>query len=231
MKSPAIKVAVIAVFAAMQALLSYLPFTITIGMSGQITLGVVGGPLIGILLGPSIGGSAVLIGSLIGVFLNPGGALFGPFTVIPPTLGAFSAGCVRIKRGYVAGLAILTSLLVFYAHPSGREAFAYTWLHIVALVLAFTPLALLAGSTFESSKKERTVFGISMAAFIGVLTDHIVGSAVAIWYFSPVLTPGIWFAAMPIYPIERLVAFTLATIITIPVYYGLRRAGFIELLK
>jgi predicted membrane protein len=88
LKISAAKVALIAVFATLQALLSVFPFTITIGTSGQITLGVIGGPLIGILLGPFFGGAAVLVGSVVGVFLNPAGALFGFLTVVPPTVGA-----------------------------------------------------------------------------------------------------------------------------------------------
>jgi len=54
---------------------------------------------------------------------------------------------------------------------------------------------------------------------------------VAIWYFSPALTPAIWYATMPIYPVERMVALALTTVIAVPVYYGLRRAGFAELIK
>ncbi len=231
MKLPTTKIALVAVFAALQALLGVFPFTIAIGTSGQITLGVIGGPLFGLLLGPTFGGLAVLLGSLVGVFLNPGGALFGILTVIPPSLAAFSAGCIKKKKGYVAGAVILLSILVFYAHPFGQEAFAYTWLHIVAMIIAFSPLAHVAGSTFDSSGTRRPMLGIGIGTFVGLMTDHIAGSALAIWYFSPALTPEIWFATMPIYPVERIVAFALTMVIAVPVYYGVRRAGLAELLK
>jgi len=231
MKLSTVDVSLIAVFAALQALLAIFPFTITIGVSGQITLGVVGASLIGILLGPVIGGLAVLIGSFVGVFLNPAGAIFGVFTVIPPFFGAVGAGCVKVKRGYVAGSVILASLLVFFAHPFGREVLIYPWLHIVAMIAAFSPLAYVAGSTFSSSESTKPILGIVMAAFVGVLTDHITGSALAIWYFSPSLTPEIWYSIMFVYPVERIVALILASIIATPVYYSLRKAGLIDLLK
>lgn len=220
-----------AIFAALQVLLTILPFTITLGVSGQITLGVIGGSLIGIVLGPLIGGLAVLIGSFVGVFLNPGGAIFGAFTVIPPFLGAVGAGCVKNKRGYISGAIILASLLVFYAHPSGHEAFLYSWLHIAAMIVAFSPLAHIAGSSFRSGKTARPVYGIAIAGFVGVLTDHIAGSSLAIWYFSPTLIPEIWFSAMPVYPIERAAALALIVMITTPVYYSLRRTGLLDSLK
>lgn len=231
MRLSATKVALISVFAALQALLSVFPFSMTIGTSGQITLGVIGGPLIGILFGPAFGGLAVLIGSFVGVFLNPGGALFGVLTVIPPSVAAVSAGFIKMRRGYIAGSIILVSLLAFYANPFGREAFVYTWLHIVAMIVAFSPLAYMAGSSFRSSDIERPLFGITVAAFVAILADHMSGSAVAIWYFPGALTPDIWYAAMPIYPVERAVALILTILIAAPVYYGLRRAGFAELLK
>ena len=231
MKLSTVDISLIAVFAALQALLTIFPFTITIGVSGQITLGVVGASLIGILLGPVIGGLAVLIGSFVGVFLNPAGAIFGVFTIIPPFFGAVGAGCVKVKRGYVAGSVILASLLVFFAHPFGREVLIYPWLHIVAMIAAFSPLAYVAGSTFSSSESTKPILGIVMAAFVGVLTDHITGSALAIWYFSPSLTPEIWYSIMFVYPVERIVALILASIIATPVYYSLRKAGLIDLLK
>jgi membrane-bound metal-dependent hydrolase YbcI (DUF457 family) len=231
MRLSATKVALVSVFAALQAILSLLPFTITIGVSGQITFGVIGGPLIGILFGPFFGGLAVLIGSLVGIFINPGGALFGILTVIPPSLAAIAAGFIKMKRGYIAGSIILFSLLVFYANPIGREVFVYTWLHIVAMIVAFSPLAYLAGSSFRSSNPERPLFGITVAAFVAILTDHMAGSALAMWYFSPAIKPEEWLFIVPVYPVERVVALALTTLIAVPVYYGLKRAGFAELIK
>jgi len=228
MKLTTTDIALTAVFAAFQALLSVFPFTLTVGVSGQITLGVIGGPLIGILLGPVVGSLATLIGSVVGVFLNPGGALFGVFTIIPPFLGAFATGCVKAKRGFVAGAVMLGSLLVFYAHPFGREAYLYPWLHIIAIIVAFSPLAYFAASTFSSSRIVKPVFGIIIAVFIGILTDHISGSALAIWYFSPSLTAPIWNSILFIYPIERLVAVGLASAIAVPVYSSLKRARLVD---
>ena len=228
MKLSAVDVALIGVFAALQALLSSLPFSITIGVSGQITFGVIGGPLIGILLGPIIGGFSTLIGSLIGVFLNPAGAFFGIFSIIPPFFGAFAAGCVKIKRGYVAGAVILASLLIFYAHPYGREAYLFPWLHIVAMIVAFSPIASVAGSTFRASLTVKPILGIVVAGFVGTLADHITGSAIGIWYFSPFLTPDIWYGIMLVYPVERMVALGLICVVAIPVYYALRTSGLID---
>lgn len=227
MRLSAIDVAFVAVFGALQAVLSFFPLSFTIGVSGEITLGVVGGSLIGILLGPIIGGLAVLIGSLIGVFLNQAGAIFGIFTVLPPFLGAVAAGCVKIKKGYVSGAIILASVLVFYAHPFGRAALFYPWLHIIAMIVAFSPLARIAGKTFDSPKLSKPILGIVVASFVGVLTDHITGSAIGIWYYS--FPPEVWNSIAFVYPVERLVALALATLIAVPLYSSLKKARLLDL--
>jgi len=228
MKLSTIEVAFMAVFAALQAVLSLIPLSFTIGVSGEITLGVVGGALIGILLGPLIGGLAVLIGSFIGVMLNPAGAIFGIFSVLPPFFGAIGSGCIKIKKGYIAGAIVLVSLLVFYAHPFGRGALFYPLLHIIAMIIAFSPLAYMAGKTFDSPQLAKPILGIIVASFVGVLTDHITGSAIGIWYY-PFLTPDKWYAIAFVYPVERLVALTLSTIIAVPLYSSLKKAKLLDL--
>lgn len=230
MRITATKVALIAVFGALQTLLSVLPFTITIGVSGQITLGVIGGPLIGILMGPFFGGSAVLIGSLAGFFLNPSGAIFGVLTVIPPTVGALAAGFTKLRQGYVAGAVILLCLFIFYANPVGREVFAFTWFHIFGMMVAFSSILYVKKTTFSSVGALRPVVGIAVGALVGVLADHMAGNAIVVWYFAPF--PASWlYAVMFVYPFERIVAFLLTVTIAVPVYFGVKRSGMAEQLK
>jgi hypothetical protein len=230
LKISAAKVALIAVFAALQALLSVFPYSLTIGTSGEITLGVIGGSLIGILLGPFFGGAAVLVGSVAGIFLNPAGALFGFLTVVPPTMGAFAAGWTRLRRGYISGATILVFLLIFYANPVGREVFVYTWFHLIAMIVAFSSIVYVEKPTFDSHDTGKSIVGITVAAFVGVLADHIAGSAIAAWYFPP-FPAAIWYGVMFIYPIERIVAFLLTSLIAVPVYFSLKRSGLAEKLK
>ncbi|MEM1514774.1 MAG: hypothetical protein QXT26_06980 [Thermoproteota archaeon] len=226
MKISSSHISLVAVFAALQVVLSMIPLSAVIGLPGVMTLGVVGGSLIGILLGPLLGGLSALIGSLIGCFINPAGAIFGLLTAIPPFLGAVGAGCVRIKRGYIAGIIILVSFIMFYAHPFGQQAYISQWLDIIAMIVAFSPLAMMAGSAFISSSSfSRILFGAVIASFISVMADHMAGSAIAIWYYN--LPPVIWYAAMPIYPVERIIVLIIASVIAAPAYQRLKKAGFL----
>lgn len=225
------QIALVAVFAALQAVLGTLPYTISVGVSGQITLGVIGGPLIGILLGPFLGGLATLIGSLIGVFANPAGAIFGFLTVLPPTFGAVGSGFIMQKRGYVPGAIILVSLFAFYAHPFGREAFLFPWLHIIAMIVAFVFSTRIAIWASNSISIQKLILGVPIAAFVGTMTDHMFGNSLAIWYFNPILTPQIWNSIMFVYPVERTVAVILTSIVGVPLLFSLHRAGLLEILK
>ena len=219
----------IAVFAAFHTVLSSLPYTITIGVSGSITLGVISAPLVGILLGPITGGLAVLIGSVIGMFINPAGAIFGALSFLPATLGALSAGFTITKRGYISAAMILASILLFYSHPFGREAMVYPFLHIIALIIALAFSTRLAVWSTEMSKIKKLGLGIPIAAFVGTLTDHIFGSGLAIWIFD--LPAAVWNSIIFIYPIERIVAVIITSAIALPLYYSLRKSGIFNLIK
>lgn len=222
------QVSVIGVFAALHAVVSLLPFTLTIGVSGQITLGVLTGPLIGILAGPVVGGAAVLVGSLIGGFINPAGAIFGIASFVPPTVGAVGAGLVRSARSYLAGIILLLSVLIFYSHPFGREVVYYPWLHLVAAVVAILPLSKVLREDFGSTSLQKIAPAFVIAAFVGTLSDHAIGSAMGIWYFSLFLGPDIWKAVAFVYPIERIVATILCSLVGIPLYQRLKATRLLE---
>lgn len=222
-------IAAIAVFAAFHTVLSSLPYTITIGVSGSITLGIISATLVGILLGPITGGLAVLIGSVIGMFINPAGAIFGALSFLPATLGALSAGFTITKRGYISAAMILASILLFYSHPFGREAMVYPFLHITAVIVALVFSTRLAVWSTELSNIKKLSVGVPIAAFVGTLTDHIFGSGLAIWIFD--LPAAVWNSIIFIYPIERIIAVIITSAIALPLYYSLRKSGIFNLIK
>ena len=220
------QVSAIAIFAAIQAVVTVIPFSIAIGVSGSITLGVVTAPLIGLLLGPLTGGFSVLVGALIGLFLNPAGAIFGILTPLPAALGALAAGFIRKGRGYVPAMIILLCVGAFYLHPFGRAAMFYPWLNVVAMILAFSPVADLAANYFASNGLKKITFAVAIAGFVGTMTDHTFGSALAIWYYN--LPADIWNLVMYIYPVERIITVAIVTVVGTAVYYRLKLSGMLD---
>jgi hypothetical protein len=206
------------IFAAVHLVLSIIPAFPGVG-GGAISLGMISGPLVGYLLGPVYGTSSVLIGSVIGLWANPTIPLLGPFTVIPPVLGAFVAGFIREKKPYFATVVIGFSAIVFYLGPLGPFTAAFLWLHFVAALLALILLIPRLSNSFDLGPKERSpvnlVFlflSIWIMSFVAVMTDHAIGSAIGVAYFRNILgwaVADLEFIFMSIvlfiYPIERIV--------------------------
>lgn len=222
-------IALIVVFAALHTVLSSLPYTIAIGVDGAITLGVITVPLMGIILGPISGGIAAIIGSVIAMFINPSGAIFGPASFLPATIGAVSAGFAFEKRGYISAALLLAAIIGFYIHPYGMEAIGYPFLHIIAVVVALIFSTQLAVWSTDVSDVKKLGVGITVAAFVGTLTDNIVGSTLAIWMFD--LEAAIWNFVMFIYPLERIAAVIITVLIALPLYYSLRKSGILGLIR
>jgi hypothetical protein len=223
------RIALIVVFAALHTVLSSLPYTIAIGVDGAITLGVITVPLMGIILGPISGGIAAIIGSVIAMFINPSGAIFGPASFLPATIGAMSAGFAFEKRGYISAALLLAAIIGFYIHPYGMEAIGYPFLHIIAVVVALIFSTRLAVWSTELSDVKKLGVGITVAAFVGTLTDNIVGSTLAIWMFD--LEAAVWNLVMFIYPLERIAAVIITVLIALPLYYSLRKSGILSLIR
>ncbi|MCW4034417.1 MAG: hypothetical protein NWF03_03550 [Candidatus Bathyarchaeota archaeon] len=222
-------IALIAVFAALHTVLSTLPYTITIGISGSITLGVVSAPLLGIILGPISGGIAAMIGSIIAMFTNPAGAIMGAASFIPATVGAISTGFVIKKRGYISAALLAVGILAFYLQPSAGQMLEYPFMHIIALAVALIFSTKLAMWDAELSDLTKLSLAIPIAAFVGTLTDHIIGTSIAAWMYD--LGPSVFTPVLFVYPVERIIAVIIATAIAIPLYYSLKRSGIFDLIK
>ena len=224
--------AIITIFAAIHAVLSSLPYTITIGIGGgSITLGVISAPLIGIILGPISGGIAVTIGSIIGMFINPSGAILGFISFLPPAIGAFSAGFTFKKMGYISAVMILASTFLFYINPTGMGVPLYPFMHIIALFISLIFSTRLAIWSIKDNKIEKLGFGIAISAFVGTLTDHILGSSLAIWILGDFIPAQVWNSIIFVYPIERIIAVIITTAIAIPLFYSLKRSGLLNIIK
>lgn len=174
-----LNVALIAVFAAIQTVSGIMPFTIAIGVSGFISIGVMVAPLSGIVIGPIFGGLSTLTGSIIGGLINPASWVLGPFTIIPPTVAAICCGLVKFGKGYLCGIFIWPSILAFYLNPIGQLAFIYPWLHIIAGIVALTPISTLAYRAFRGNFKEEKRVFVSVGAGIFGLSGGFISYFIA----------------------------------------------------
>ncbi len=138
-KLTAKEIASCGVMAAVMAVAAFIPVTVVAGVGKVISAAVMLEPLIGVLLGPVLGTYAAAGGAVVGQFIAPQGAIFGPLTFIPPTVGTLTAGLLAHKHWKAASGVMITGLLLWYSTSIGRELYYYPYMPLLflGLVLLF----------------------------------------------------------------------------------------------
>lgn len=227
------------IFAAFHLILSIIPAFPGVG-GGAISLGMISGPLVGFLLGPIYGTISVLIGSILGIWLNPTVPLLGPFSVIPPTVGALVAASIRGKgkKPLLALAAMAGSFVLFLISPIGISAIGFLWLHSIATLSVLLFLIPKVSDSFDVKEGSLLNFGklfvaLWLLSFIAVMADHLIGSGIGIFYFvyvfeMPIADLEFIFMSIVllVYPIERLVMCTILAVVLFGVHIGLARSEF-----
>ncbi|MHA1770233.1 MAG: hypothetical protein ACTSYL_01760 [Candidatus Thorarchaeota archaeon] len=218
----------IGIFAAIQVVATIMPFSVAIGTEGTISIGLITAPLIGILLGPYAGPVAVGIGSLLGIWVNPLSGVMGFFTPIATISGAFAAGAIRNGKGLYVPPIYFVGVIGFLFSPIGVLAHSYLWLHIATMYLVLFLVSPRISEFFKTTfdKAEDTywlIIVVAFTCFIAVMTDHIVGSTIAAFYFNivynlePNVLASIFMGVAFVYPLERIIATVILTLVVVGV--------------
>jgi hypothetical protein len=238
-KSGAYPWALTGIFGAFHLVLTFIPYSV-LGMGGGfLTWGMVSAPIVGFLLGPFYGTIAVFAGSLIGTGIFNLGGVLGPIVpVLAPTAGAFAAGALRTGRVRELVLVFLISIIGYIVGPIGIPAFMFIWLHLITFILLIILLVpgvygrLKEAVTFERGRTLTLMpIAIFLFSFIALLTDHIVGNTVTVYYlhyFGAMDVPtliGIWVPITFVYPVERIVATIILAVIVIAASEAIVQTG------
>ena len=238
-KSVAYPWALTGIFGAFHLVLTFLPYSV-LGMGGGfLTWGMVSAPIVGFLLGPFYGTIAVLAGSLIGTGIFNLGGILGPIVpVLAPTAGAFAAGALRTGRVRELFVVFLIAIAGDVVGPIGIPAFLFIWLHLITfgiLVILLIPKLsnkLKESVTFEKGRNLTLMpVAIFLFSFIALMTDHIVGNTVTVYYFHyfaamdvPTLV-GFWLPITFVYPVERIVAAIILGVVVIATSEAIVQTG------
>lgn len=238
-KSQAYPWALTGVFAAFHLVLAFIPYSV-LGMGGGVlTWGMVSAPIVGFLLGPFYGTISALIGSFIGTAIfNPGGILGPIVPIFAPTFGAFAAGSLRTGKSRLLFVGFLIAILAYLVSPIGLDAIIFIWLHVITLILIailLIPAVMRKLSDATTFEKERDVLlmpiAIFLFSFIALLSDHIVGNALSVYWFHYVLgydaatLVGFWLPITFVYPVERLVAAIILAVAMIAIGEAVVQTG------
>jgi uncharacterized membrane protein len=183
MKLDTKQITLIAVFAALQVIISRLPGIPMIGIeSGSIEPTVLLMPIIGIILGPWIGGLAVFIGNFIS-WLLPTTTFFGLLLLPTGFIGAFVSGALARRKDpfnwKIAASILLILNVIFYLTPAGVIVPYYPLLHITAFALTL----FFREKIFEyikSDDKQKLTLGTTIASFCGIMANHMTGTLIFI---------------------------------------------------
>jgi hypothetical protein len=131
------EIALCGVMAGVMAFAAFIPVTVVAGVGKVISAAVLLEPLIGIILGPLLGIYSAGAGAFVGQIIAPQGAIFGPLTFIPPTVGAATAALLAHNR-WKAGAGVMVGvLLLWYSTSIGRELYYYPYVPLIFLGSVF----------------------------------------------------------------------------------------------
>ncbi|MBU7031596.1 MAG: hypothetical protein HXS53_03620 [Theionarchaea archaeon] len=152
------EIALCGVMAGVMAFAAFIPVTVVAGVGKVISAAVLLEPLIGIILGPLLGIYSAGAGAFVGQIIAPQGAIFGPLTFIPPTVGATTAALLAHKH-WKAGVGMMAGvLLLWYSTSIGRELYYYPYLPVIFLGSALLLRSRL-GEWIHDSYREVIHFG------------------------------------------------------------------------
>ncbi|MHA1615389.1 MAG: hypothetical protein ACTSYJ_11130 [Candidatus Thorarchaeota archaeon] len=223
------------IFGALHLVLTMVPLFVLSGGSGFISMGLVSSIVIGFVLGPFYGTIAVLMGSLLGVFIFNIGGILGPIIpVIAPVAGALIAGCLKIGQPRIVFGVYVLGLIAFLLSPIGLTATVYIWMHTIAavsvLLLIFKKSSGWLNSRVEFKKDdvEGSILPILLMSFIALLGDSLIGGTLAAYWFIHIIGFSVgdlsaWYiGATILYPLERIAVTVVVTFVIIALMRALR---------
>jgi hypothetical protein len=222
--------------AAVVTALSFIPFSIGLGIGTSFPLAQAVYPLCGILLGPIAGAIAAGIGAGIGVFVAPHTAGMIPLeTVIGVMIGAFFAGTFvkGPERGWWWAPPALLTLLNFIVGAfvailvAGVDVGIYilsTLTLTVSYLLILLPTRKLWGKWVRGKNLLFVFLGV---ALVTLNTTTVIGNA-GIGYYIYMWPNEVWGMLIPIMPVENLFRMIVAGVIGTGVIAGIRAIGLVK---
>lgn len=176
----------IALFLVMVFIGKHLNFSPLVGADNQFfTLFQFFGPIAGAFLGPWIGVSTVLGAEVLNLVFF--GSNFTGITLLRLLPMLFAAYYFGTKRKHVGMIVPALTLILFWSHPVGRQAWIYPLYWFIPIIITLLP-----------KKYKNILFLKSLGA---TFTAHAAGSA--IWIYTVPMPAEAWIGLIPIVAYER----------------------------
>lgn len=160
-----LKVALIAVFAALQAVL-FLPEGPWRSFAIYLT------PIEGIVLGPYVGFASALLGSTVARLIKP--SMWWMFGIVAEPMGALAAGFLAKGKWKQVTLAYGVMLAAYFSHPYGRFLPLWTILDLLTAFILVYPTSKLSKNLWSSKNRpELFAAALLLIAFISTALDSM----------------------------------------------------------
>lgn len=182
------KIFFLALFSIVGFISLQIPFNKIAGSNVSFTLFDFFGPMAGAFLGPVFGIASVLEVELVNLFIKDTPLTTGPIIRLFPTLFAVAYFAIVANKKYQGKWILvipIICILIFIAHPIGRQVPYYALMFWLIPVIAYF--------------KKNNLFIKSLGA---TFTAHAVGGAAWIWAFN--LPASVWNGLIPVVIAERL---------------------------
>ena len=201
------EVALTICFAALYAVLSFLPLNQVIGLVGKaITAATIIAPIVGILLGSYLGMLSTGLGGIIAMYSNP---IFPPASLAAGIIAALCAGLLYARKRILCALIYVSLMFLFGFYPVVGPVWLYPsfiWFQIVGFLILISPLQSIASKNFNSESSLKLLFVFLVTSLTSTLAGQIAGSLTTI-----VLIPDAnfwktsWLFLTFLYPLERII--------------------------
>ncbi|ACK65804.1 conserved hypothetical protein [Rippkaea orientalis PCC 8801] len=226
----------IVVLAAVVTVLSFIPFSITLGSGGLFPMSQGIFPLLGWLLGPVAGAVASGIGTLIGSFLAPHTAGLPLISIWGAVVASFTAGSMSSAKGRKYWWFLLTLMFIIQFFLYVRQALnngvspltiiGGSFINWSGLLLLILPTRSLIVRCISSQKSGLVTLGLFFGTWMVMGLSHL--SCVVITYYMYNWPEETWLFLIPIMPLENFVRSLVGAFIGIRVISGLRAIGLLK---
>lgn len=228
--------ALVCCFAPLCTIFSFWSLFPILGPVGKfISASTVVAPLVGVILGPYLGVFAVVLGGVVGTSIAQTGP-FGPLSFVPWAAAALCSGLLLNRKWRICAILYAALLLVSTCYPTVGPAWlhpCFIWFQLLGLAVLVSPLQ---SKAMEFLGKRTSIqemfFGVSVTCFTAALFGQVVGSLMYETIYQPMLISdlNVWKGNLQmltfIYPVERVIITTMATLVGVPLIKALKAFGF-----
>ena len=224
------RVSLTAILAAIYFVLRSIPTFQMIGIGGRFTAADFLPTTIALIVGLLGGTISVAVGTVLAYSMTP--PVFLGLDFLPAMVNVAVVSLIASKRINAARILYLGVLLVFLVSPYslvfGYGFIPFVWLHIIALLVLFSPLSKSMSEWLQSEGRKTTV-AILLLALVGTMAQHLTGgllyelAAGKIGGITPAAFAKFWEIIFWIYPVERALIIVFSTAIATVTQRSLRQ--------